>query len=99
MQGLARLEAGNLAADAGDDEKALGIWRAAVLERPAGNPFVGALQMRIAQTLEARGDWLAAAEAFAKLAPETMRESLIRYVSAAGVRGDQTTRRRLVRSR
>ena len=62
---LARLEAGNLAADAGDDEKALGIWRAAVLERPAGDALIGALQLRIAQTLEARGDWVAAADAFA----------------------------------
>ena len=62
---LARLQEGNLAADAGDDEKALEIWRAAVLERPAGDALIGALQLKIAQTLEARGDWVTAADAFA----------------------------------
>jgi len=62
---LARLQEGNLAADTGDDEKALEIWRGAVLERPANDPFVGALQLKIAQTLEARGDWVGAAAAFA----------------------------------
>ena len=62
---LARLEEGKLAADGGDDAKALEIWRAAVLERPAGDPFTGALQLKIAQTLEADSDWVGAAEAFA----------------------------------
>ncbi|MBW2288850.1 MAG: hypothetical protein JRG80_00960 [Deltaproteobacteria bacterium] len=62
---LARLEEGRLAADGGNDEKALEIWRAAVLERPADDPLVGALQLKIGQTLEAGGDWAGAADAFA----------------------------------
>jgi predicted negative regulator of RcsB-dependent stress response len=62
---LARLEEGNLAADGGDDDTALEIWRAAVADRPADDPFAGSLQMRIAQTLEVGGDWAGAAAAFA----------------------------------
>jgi tetratricopeptide (TPR) repeat protein len=62
---IARLEQGNLAAAADDNAGALEIWRAAVLERPSGDAFVGVLQVRIAQALEAEGDWVAAAEAHA----------------------------------
>jgi tetratricopeptide (TPR) repeat protein len=62
---LARLEEGNLAATRGDDDEALAIWRAAVADRPNNDPFVGALQMRIGQALEAGGDWAGAAGAFA----------------------------------
>jgi predicted negative regulator of RcsB-dependent stress response len=62
---LARLEEGNLAVTAGDAAGALEIWRAALLERPGDDPFAGVLQQRIAQQLEADGDWAAAAEAYA----------------------------------
>lgn len=62
---LARLEEGNLTAEDGDGDAALAIWRAAIAGRPAGDPLVGVLQLRIAQALEAGGDWAGAAEAFA----------------------------------
>jgi tetratricopeptide (TPR) repeat protein len=62
---LARLEEGNLVASGGDQNAALEIWRAAVAERPNDDPFVGALQMKIAQTLEELDDWPGAAAAFA----------------------------------
>jgi len=62
---LARLEEGNLAARGGDSDQALEIWRSAVLERSDDDPFVGALQLRIAQALEEAGDWAGAAAAFA----------------------------------
>lgn len=61
---LAWLEAGNLAVDGGDEAKALEIWRAALAERAADDPFVGVLQVKIAQSLEAGGDWAGAAGAF-----------------------------------
>jgi tetratricopeptide (TPR) repeat protein len=65
---MAQLEQGNLAADAGEAETALAIWREAVDALPADSPLVGVISQRMAHALEDHGDWEAAAEAYAAAA-------------------------------
>jgi tetratricopeptide (TPR) repeat protein len=61
---LAQLEEGNLVSEGGDDDGALAIWRGALEALSGEPPIAGLLHQRIAQTLEADGDWLGAAEAY-----------------------------------
>lgn len=61
---LARLEEGNLLAEGGDRAGALASWRSALTELSGEPPVAGLLHQRIAQALEADGDWAGAAQAY-----------------------------------
>jgi tetratricopeptide (TPR) repeat protein len=61
---IARLEQGNLVTAAGDDSRAIEIWRAALARLSGSSPLAGVLHQRIGQSLENRGDWEAAGGAY-----------------------------------
>jgi hypothetical protein len=60
----ARLQAGGLLAELGDDEAALGAWRAAADAAPRGSTLGALVHARLGAGLESGGDPAAAAEAY-----------------------------------
>lgn len=60
----ARLEAGDLLEEAGDEAQALEIWQAAVRDAPAGSALRGLALTRYGAALEGRQDMEAAAQAY-----------------------------------
>jgi hypothetical protein len=61
---IARLEQGNLVEAAGDDARAIEIWRSEVARLSGASPLAGVLHQRIGQSLENAGDWGAAGRAY-----------------------------------